>query len=213
MFARMTFNEYQKVPFEIIDKMSECLGDEIKYDQIVGYTSKDGEQKTQKYSDWQHSYNPEDPKVISGDKYLVRNVNVVELDPYKEYLIEMEGFMTLFPSIKVSVRGVVQTSTNKHMGLINDLITIQDKLQTALASFNEKIEFNSKCDVHVANLGLLHVNQLAYTKDTCTEDLQLKLNCGWRILAVCVQPDQRRPDYILGRFNTEEQNEITCINF
>lgn len=27
----------------------------------------------------------------------------------------------------------------------------------------------------------------------------VELDAGWRILAVCPQPDQRRPDYILGR--------------
>lgn len=30
-----------------------------------------------------------------------------------------------------------------------------------------------------------------------------ELNNGWRIIAVCIQPDGRRPDYVLGRYNPE----------
>ena len=38
-------------------------------------------------------------------------------------------------------------------------------------------------------------------EDVCTDVLQQELNNGWRIIAICVQADQRRPDYILGRYN------------
>jgi hypothetical protein len=58
---------------------------------------------------------------------------------------------------------------------------------------------NEKCTVAVAGLGLLTVNEVSAEVDLCTESLQRRLNEGWRILAVCVQPDQRRPDYVLGR--------------
>jgi hypothetical protein len=63
--------------------------------------------------------------------------------------------------------------------------------------------FNSKVQVHVAGLGLLNVTEVENHNDCCTEYLQEKLADGWRILAVCVQPDQRRPDYILGRSKGE----------
>lgn len=36
-----------------------------------------------------------------------------------------------------------------------------------------------------------------------TDVLQEQIAKGWRIIAACPQPDQRRPDYILGRFNPE----------
>jgi len=58
---------------------------------------------------------------------------------------------------------------------------------------------NERCHVAVAGLGLLTVDEVENHDDLCTDLLQRKLNEGWRILAVCVQPDQRRPDYILGR--------------
>jgi len=40
-------------------------------------------------------------------------------------------------------------------------------------------------------------------EDYCTERLQDDLDSGWKILAICVQPDGRRPDYILGRVDAE----------
>lgn len=41
-------------------------------------------------------------------------------------------------------------------------------------------------------------------EDLCTEELQRLLNKGWRIVAVCVQPNQRRPDYVMGKVSGNE---------
>lgn len=61
--------------------------------------------------------------------------------------------------------------------------------------------YNYKVDVHAANGALLFYNSVLLLEDCCTEKLADTLAEGWRILAVCVQPDQRRPDYIMGRYN------------
>lgn len=53
--------------------------------------------------------------------------------------------------------------------------------------------------VHIPNIGLLAINQVTWLDDACTEDLQAKLEEGWRIVAVCPPNAARRPDYILGR--------------
>ena len=59
---------------------------------------------------------------------------------------------------------------------------------------------NNKCNVIVAgNHTLFEIDQVENFDNMCTDSLQNHLNNGWRILAICVQPDQRRPDYILGR--------------
>lgn len=58
---------------------------------------------------------------------------------------------------------------------------------------------NERCSVAVAGLGLLTITEVEAHEDLCTHELQKRLDDGWRIVAVCVQPDQRRPDYILGR--------------
>lgn len=53
--------------------------------------------------------------------------------------------------------------------------------------------------VNVQNIGLLTINEVTCLENCRTEILQEHLDKGWRILAVCQQPDQSRPDYILGR--------------
>lgn len=59
---------------------------------------------------------------------------------------------------------------------------------------------NAVTHVHVAGQVLSSYNRVHLLSDACTDDLQSKLNEGWRIVACCVPPYQRRPDYILGRW-------------
>ena len=47
----------------------------------------------------------------------------------------------------------------------------------------------------------LPIDVVKVVEDYCTDQLQKELDSGWRIVAVCVQPNQRRPDYILGKTN------------
>lgn len=58
---------------------------------------------------------------------------------------------------------------------------------------------NGKVDVHVPGFALMAISEVKVFEDFCTEALQDKLAEGWRIVAVCPQPDRRRPDYVLGR--------------
>lgn len=58
--------------------------------------------------------------------------------------------------------------------------------------------------IAVPDLGILQINETDWLEDACTEELQARLDDGWRILAVCPPNAQRRPDYILGRHNPEK---------
>lgn len=62
--------------------------------------------------------------------------------------------------------------------------------------------FNEHCEVHLPGNLLATYNETLLLEDSCTDALQSALNAGWRIVAVCPQA-QRRPDYILGRFNPQ----------
>lgn len=53
--------------------------------------------------------------------------------------------------------------------------------------------------VQVPHVGLLAIDEVEVCEDYCTDQLQRKLNEGWRILCVCPPNAARRPDYILGR--------------
>lgn len=63
--------------------------------------------------------------------------------------------------------------------------------------------YNTKCDVHMPGQALSTYNEVQLLEDSCTDVLQAQMAAGWRLIAACPQPDQRRPDYILGRFNPE----------
>lgn len=64
--------------------------------------------------------------------------------------------------------------------------------------------YNNKCEVHMPGNMLATYNQVQLLEDSCTDALQNALSAGWRIIAVCPQPDSRRPDYIMGRFNPND---------
>jgi hypothetical protein len=73
-----------------------------------------------------------------------------------------------------------------------------DRLEARLDEYSREHQHNERVNVHVANLGLLEVQHVILEEDCCTDRLEKYLSEGWRIIAVCPQPDQRRPDYILG---------------
>lgn len=53
--------------------------------------------------------------------------------------------------------------------------------------------------VQVPHVGLLSIDEAMVEEDCCTDNLNRRLNEGWRILCVCPPNAARRPDYILGR--------------
>jgi len=65
--------------------------------------------------------------------------------------------------------------------------------------------FNNKCEVHMPGQALSMYNDIMLMEDACADELQASINIGWRIIATCPQPTQRRPDYILGRYNPERK--------
>tara|TARA_R110000744_G_scaffold352095_1_gene458121 strand:+ start:5446 stop:6006 length:561 start_codon:yes stop_codon:yes gene_type:complete len=67
--------------------------------------------------------------------------------------------------------------------------------------------YNNKCEVHMPGNMMLMFNETMLLENSCTDEMQEQLNRGWRIMAACPQPDQRRPDYILGRYNPEYDNQ------
>lgn len=79
--------------------------------------------------------------------------------------------------------------------------TIDNASTRSLASIGQRntTVVNERCHVAVAGLGLLTIDEVRIENDCCTDFLNKCLSEGWRIVAVCVQPDQRRPDYVLGR--------------
>lgn len=78
---------------------------------------------------------------------------------------------------------------------------LQYHILDKISSFQQRemSNLNQKCNVMVNGLGTLAIDEVKACLDFCTDALNEELKNGWRIVAICVQPDQRRPDYILGR--------------
>lgn len=58
---------------------------------------------------------------------------------------------------------------------------------------------NHTVNVAIPGFGLMAIDDVTVEYDLCTDTLRGRIEDGWRILAICPQPDQRRPDYVLGR--------------
>lgn len=70
--------------------------------------------------------------------------------------------------------------------------------------------YNNSCEVHMPGNMLTMYNEVCILDDCCSDVLQSNLNAGWRIIAACPQPDQRRPDYVLGRFNPNYEADASA---
>lgn len=53
--------------------------------------------------------------------------------------------------------------------------------------------------VSISDVGLTAMDEVKVVEDACTDALQVDLDNGWRIIAVCPPEAQRRPDYVMGR--------------
>ena len=95
-----------------------------------------------------------------------------------------------------------ETLTSNIQEVLMELGDKTTKLERVISGFS----FNEKCNVHIGGGLIVTFNDLKLCEDACMNNLQKELNNGWRIIACCVQPDQRRPDYILGRYNPEKDS-------
>lgn len=103
-----------------------------------------------------------------------------------------------------------QVATNIHEILSEQISKLESLLTRASQNSGpDHPSFNSKCDVHLPGHLMTTYNEVSLLEDVCTDFLQTQISAGWRLLAICPQPDQRRPDYILGRWNPEKEGSYT----
>ncbi|QBQ72395.1 hypothetical protein CPT_MTx_089 [Serratia phage MTx] len=122
-----------------------------------------------------------------------------------EFLCNDRQFIELqLAGYDVKVKSKYEADTvNKDFGYMQDLAQkIIDKLEVLDAGI-PAMDWNHKCDIHMPGMALMTINQTMLMEDSCTDALQDAIDQGWRIIAACPQPDKRRPDYILGRYNPE----------
>ena len=156
-------------------------------------------------------------KPIPGDKQkdgvteeLVSSYYIYSRPPEGEYVLVEKGNhlvdLVWFISnckLKFSVIEAVKSDAPSVENISVLLQRVEEKTQRVVDMVDvvEKRTFNEKCNVHVGGGLIVTYNEVMLKEDCCTDELQNQLNMGWRIIACCVQPDSRRPDYVLGRYN------------
>lgn len=121
--------------------------------------------------------------------------NVVILE--EPLVLTAEQFMMFQADAKVNLE--VKTTLNLAKLLPDQLTRVHDK---QLLPTPSQDTYNNHCEVHIPGFALSTYNDTLLLEDSCTDVLQDALDKGWRIIACCPQA-QRRPDYILGRFNPD----------
>lgn len=212
MYIRITF-EQQQITKDNLNQLRQTLADEIDFDECV--IKSNGKIGTI-YS-WNETLDPieaETPDEKGKKKELVFKSDFAQLNSSKEYICDMDLFFSKHPDIKVHLRGMPKTVEQNYTHVIQEIVAVQEKLENALQKFDKQIQFNERVDVHVGGFALMSINQVGYAEDYCTEKLQDILNEGWHILSVNVQPDQRRSDFVLGRYNPNGENgKIEVVHF
>ncbi len=168
---------------EKLDLLQAVCSKPVKYEQL----SKRHQDKstTSLWSD--EDKNHEDAKILLDAYYIGGNLNIVPL----HRLLELD----LNISFKIQNKIKEIPEYNIEETILHKLL----KLESKLNHFDENMQFNTKVGVHISDLGMLNVRHVTWLEDACTRELQRHLDEGWRILAVCPQPNSRRPDYVLGR--------------
>ena len=121
-------------------------------------------------------------------------------------------FKEMFPSVVVEIGEPVPTTQG--IEIVNTMRTIRDELAELRSLANrtgrdstrpglpakEIYESDGVTRAAMPEWMLVHIRTVRVHNDMCTDMLQGELDDGWMILAICPQPGQRRPDYIVGRF-------------
>ena len=106
--------------------------------------------------------------------------------------------------VELLVAGIkfeVEQKVSVEVDITQQLIDIAEKPVSIAMESSKGNTYNNKCEVHMPGNMMAMYNRMMLLEDACTDALQCALNAGWRIVAACPQPDQRRPDYVLGRFD------------
>lgn len=135
---------------------------------------------------------------------------------YPAGLSEYHGFDLMVTSDQVvelmhwanaSVALLDESHTYFIPGFIHELAAKVDKKPERFPEMDPyHQDFNQLVNVYTPGNTLSVFNELMLSQDACTDSIQRDMREGWRIVAVCPQPDQRRPDYIMGRYNPDRDN-------
>lgn len=134
--------------------------------------------------------------VVKGEPLIVNERHMIDLTVSKVAFEMVAEIAVDDPENPVDLPGAMR----KFSRLAQKLISMP-----GLNEPPKPMGFNEVCQVHMPGQAMATFNDVMLLTDSCSDVLQESLAKGWRIIAACPQPDQRRPDYVLGRYNPERQ--------
>ena len=151
--------------------------------------------------------------IAKQQKYASVNLPLATYRPDSSYQYLVESSSDLLVLNKDQL--VAYTIAGVQLSKVKEVITRVD-IAEYLPKLGDKAipmgapshnEYTTLCEVHMPGQALSMYNDMKLLEDSCSDAVQEALNEGWRIIAACPQPDQRRPDYILGRFDPKHDGE------
>lgn len=180
MIVKLKFEDNNIVDTATLEQLENVVGESIRTEEVV--MSEEGKMVKSRYGD--------DREVLTTH---------VCLDHYKEYVCDMELMTEEFPNLKYMFRPIRRATAST----VFQETSAKAVKQLVETQAHESIYYNERVEVHMPGQALSMYNEVLLMSDACSDELQTSLAKGWRIIAACPQPDQRRPDYILGRYNPE----------
>ena len=150
-----------------------------------------GDDSKEKEKEYHENYNLSDGIGL----YLVKSSTTYVVDNELLLVTTNEFETKVLYSVVGTLKDIPSATQMSEHKVLDKLLSLEEKL----AMFDKTQQFNTKVGVHISDLGLLNVREVDVLEDACTDALQDWLDEGWRILAICPQPDSRRPDYVMGR--------------
>lgn len=141
--------------------------------------------------------------------YVVRNSGSYIVDSDLLFSITNDFDTKVLYEVVGTLKDLPSSNQSKEIKVLDSLLRLEEKLSL----FDVAQQFNTRVGVHISDLGLLNIKEVDVIEDSCTDVLQEWLNEGWRIIAVCPQPNKRRPDYIVGRnerMEDRKRRRSTC---
>jgi hypothetical protein len=161
----------------------------------LGWIYHDGEEKKRLLAERRARFVAAGIDVVIDEEKLVRPTIAITERQYVEIGIAGELGMEILSCSDVGIT---------HNDIVGQLTELSSKLDT-FAKASGNLQYNERVEVYTPGMGLMLFNRTMLLSDACSDALQSELDNGWRIIAACPQPDQRRPDYILGRFEPDDE--------
>ena len=130
----------------------------------------------------------DDKEIKSGNNFLVTQDQLILLLQKGEHL---------------TVKSKIDFE-DRQGSMVSRLELVMSKISQFVEAKSESF-FNERVEVHTPGAGLMLFNSTLLLENACSDELQMALDNGWRIIAACPQPDSRRPDYILGRYDPNHE--------